>query len=207
MTCQEARLLMDDVFDGELAEQEAEGLHRHLRRCPACVVAWHSAWRFRELLHGDEVPDPGEPYFEEATASIVTRVEVEEEFAKPAPRSAFSDPLRYGPLAIRGVAATILFGLGIYFGVNVVAPAATDAPVAWRSELRPFALPGDTQAAVAARTLGSASIQSDPSAAAVGPGDSGAYGADQLPWLSLSDPSCPPSGGMCPTPPTPAGAE
>ena len=131
MTCREAHVLMDGVFDGELAEGEAQGLHRHLAQCEPCAQQWRSGWQVRDLLSAEPVPDPGERYYEEATASILMRIEVEDQLSKPAPRSLLYDPLRHGPLAIRGVAATLLFGLGIYFGANYVAPAATDAPVAW----------------------------------------------------------------------------
>lgn len=131
MTCREAHVLMDGVFDGELAEGEAQGLHRHLAQCEHCGQQWRSGWQVRDLLSAEPIPDPGEAYYEEATASIMLRIEVEEQVSKPAPRSVLYDPLRHGPLAIRGVAATLLFGLGIYFGANYVAPAATDAPVNW----------------------------------------------------------------------------
>ncbi|MBM3500285.1 MAG: zf-HC2 domain-containing protein [Armatimonadetes bacterium] len=110
MTCQLADALIEDVLNGE-AEAEGElGLREHLRHCDACAEAWHVAWQVRQTMARCEVPDPGESYFRQATASILSRIRATGPSAA-ADGSPEVVSARSGPLQIRGVGLTLLMAL------------------------------------------------------------------------------------------------
>ena len=132
MTCQIADALIEDVLNGKADAEGENGLREHLRHCEDCADAWHVAWQVRQTLNQCDVPEPGESYFAQATAGIMSRIRAIDPDAVAAEDSPAVASARYGPLQIRGVGLALLMALGFLvpaFRAPVVSPAlAADDP-------------------------------------------------------------------------------
>jgi anti-sigma factor RsiW len=122
MTCRKADELMENVLDGEADDESTDRLKEHLGACERCADAWHAIWQVRSLLAQCETPDPGEVYFERATAAIMGRVSAMQEHKTPADEPPIISSMRYGPLPVRGVGAAFVFALGVLVGSFLSAP-------------------------------------------------------------------------------------
>ena len=135
MTCQLADSLIEDVLNGDVDAEHADGLSEHLGECERCAEAWDVAWQVRSALNRCEAPDPGEPYFHQATARIMARIRAMEAEAQVAASSPVGTSARYGPLQVRGVGLLLLVMLASLlegFGAPARPSAASDRP---RSEI------------------------------------------------------------------------
>ena len=108
MTCRQADQLMEEVLDGDLDGDSHEDLREHLSHCERCAEDWDAAWQVRSLLRGRESVDPGEAYFEQATANIMDRIAVLAVRTRPVEEVPVASSARYGPLSIRGVGLAFL---------------------------------------------------------------------------------------------------
>ena len=82
-----------------------------MSRCEGCAEAWQAAWEVRSMLGSAEESDPGEAYFVQATAGIMSQVSViaaSETPSKTTEDVSVVGSLRYGPLQIRGVGVALL---------------------------------------------------------------------------------------------------
>jgi len=122
MTCRKADELMQDVLNGEVDEESADGLGDHLSDCERCADAWHAVWQVRSMLTECEPPDPGEPYFEQATTRIIDRIVGMQAQTAVAEEPPIISTTRYGPLSIRGVGAAFVFALGVFVGSLLPGP-------------------------------------------------------------------------------------
>ena len=127
MTCQHADALIEDVLNGEADGDGEEGLRQHLSHCGHCAEAWHVAWQVRQTLQECEVPDPGESYFEQATAGIMARIRAIDPDAAVAEGSPAVTSARYGPLQIRDVGLALLMALGLLS--QALQPCTTYSPL------------------------------------------------------------------------------
>ena len=116
MTCRKADELMQDVLNGEVDEESADGLSEHLSDCERCADAWHAVWQVRSMLMECEPPDPGQPYFQRATARIIDRIAGMQPEKAPAEEPPIISTTRYGPLSVRGVGAAFVFALSVFVG-------------------------------------------------------------------------------------------
>jgi hypothetical protein len=128
MTCQYADALIEDVLNGEADREGEEGLRQHLGHCGHCAEVWHVAWQVRQTLQQCEAPDPGEPYFEQATAGIMARIRAIDPDAAVAEGSPAVTSARYGPLQIRGVGLALLMALGLL--TQALRPSVSYGPLA-----------------------------------------------------------------------------
>jgi anti-sigma factor RsiW len=69
MKCDEARLLLDLHLDGELSQEVADALERHLIRCPQCAGELRSLEVTRSLLRDAVDRADSSPAFRERTAA------------------------------------------------------------------------------------------------------------------------------------------
>ena len=120
MTCRQANKLMEHVLDGGEGEGDADELHEHLRQCDRCAGEWQVAGQVRELVKDCRPPEPGDDYFERATASIMLRVS--RAAKRPVEESPVVTSMRYGPLAMRGAGASFIFALGLLVGAVALSP-------------------------------------------------------------------------------------
>ena len=130
MTCREATELMECIFDGDLDEDSEEGLHEHLGDCAACADSWHAYRRVRVALVDSEIFDPGEAYFEEATASIMERVTAlaASQTSPPEDAPVVGSSMRYGPLGVRGVGLAFVLVLTFFLDALASSPAPACVP-------------------------------------------------------------------------------
>lgn len=122
---------MEDVLNGESDGESEDRLREHLSQCEECTNTWHAAWQVRHTLNRCEVLDPGEPYFEEATATIMARIEALQMEAPTAGGSPAISSARYGSLQIRGVGLVFFVALG--FLLQAFRGPATYLPTSGRS--------------------------------------------------------------------------
>lgn len=128
MTCRKADELMENVLDGDADDESANELKEHLGDCERCADAWHAIWQVRSLLTECEVPDPGETYLQQATASIMDRISAGQTQEAPAEEPPIIGSMRYGPLSIRGVGAAFVFAVGCLFSSFVSSPGEAKSP-------------------------------------------------------------------------------
>ena len=69
MRCEELRDLLDLHLDGELPEETARKLERHLLRCPACAYEARTLEQTREMLREAIPPQETTPAFRERAAA------------------------------------------------------------------------------------------------------------------------------------------
>jgi anti-sigma factor RsiW len=67
MRCEEMRSLLDLYLDGELPEEAARKLDRHLLRCPACTYEVRTLEQTRAMLREAIEPARPTPGFRERT--------------------------------------------------------------------------------------------------------------------------------------------
>ncbi len=67
MRCEEFSRLLDLYLDGELAEEMAQKVERHLLRCPACAYEVRTLEQTRDWLREAVAPAETSPGFRERT--------------------------------------------------------------------------------------------------------------------------------------------
>jgi anti-sigma factor RsiW len=76
MRCEELRSLLDLYLDGELPEEAAQKLDRHLLRCPACTYEVRTLEQTRAMLREAVEPTVTAPGFRErALARLLNALE------------------------------------------------------------------------------------------------------------------------------------
>lgn len=128
MTCRKADELMENVLDGDADDGSANELKEHLGECERCADAWDAIWQVRSLLSECDAADPGEPYFQQATASIMDRISAMQSHASPAEQPPVIGSMRYGPLPVRGIGAAFVFAVGVLVSSFVSSPGEAKSP-------------------------------------------------------------------------------
>jgi anti-sigma factor RsiW len=83
MRCEEMRELLDLYLDGELPEETARKVDRHLLRCPACAYEARALEQTRTMLREAVAPTVTSPGFRERT--LARLLDALEEHLRPAP--------------------------------------------------------------------------------------------------------------------------
>lgn len=73
MICSQARSLLDDYLDQELAPDLKSALEEHLNGCSACRVEYDELVRLGQAMTGMARPEPAEGYWAEVTDLILAR--------------------------------------------------------------------------------------------------------------------------------------
>jgi len=73
MTCREAQNYYDDYLMHRLASPDKERFEEHLRECPQCRAELDNDRKLLNALKPEEVPDPGDKYWEDLQKNILAK--------------------------------------------------------------------------------------------------------------------------------------
>jgi len=73
MNCREVNLIIDDYLNGRPGDANRARLERHLAECENCRIRVENDTMLIGLLKRDEVPDPGDTYWDHLEKSILSR--------------------------------------------------------------------------------------------------------------------------------------
>ena len=75
MNCNEAKIYIDEFLTGRLDDATRTEFEAHLASCPECQKMVEFERRWLEILSKDEIPDPGERYWNSFEDRLLTRIE------------------------------------------------------------------------------------------------------------------------------------
>jgi len=74
MNCHQAGELFDDYISGSMDEVILRSFLEHLDSCSDCRQAIEEEKKLLDILHEEEIPDPGENYWKELESAIINRI-------------------------------------------------------------------------------------------------------------------------------------
>lgn len=75
MNCEDIKKYLGDFIAGELAAKQKADIEDHLTHCEKCRKEQEFEEGWVKLLHFDEIPDPGENFWNSLEGNILSRVE------------------------------------------------------------------------------------------------------------------------------------
>lgn len=73
MNCQEAKIYLDEYMSGRLSDADKVRLDIHLKKCANCRKDFELEKVWLEIMQSDDVPDPGEKYWDMLESRILAQ--------------------------------------------------------------------------------------------------------------------------------------